>query len=266
MNKQIKTLLLTLIFSINVNADDFILGGWTQHLEAVPRSGISHVQYGMVTELTKLTTGTLDMPGWSPVDTLAPKTYSKSPGSYGGALCSPSDMPSSQEQINKIVVATTENYWDGIDIDNECSMDIGNIIKLLNMLSQLSTSYTFLGGWDFNHPDESPSGKKTNDELKLINDNTNVDRFIMMTYDNKMWSMADIEANVGPGIERLIEIGISNKNIVASITTAGLNYENLNHMLDQVLKHKIAGLFIWDFESISPEHLHLIKERLSIIF
>lgn len=264
MNKQIKTLLLTLIFSINVNADDFILGGWTQHLDTTPPSGFSHVQYGMITELNKLTVGTVEAPGWGPADTLAPKTYSKSLWSYGGALCRPAGMPNSIEQINNIISATTTKYWDGIDVDNECGMDINNVIKLFGMMSEFETSYTFMGGVEFNNPEKFTGGQATNDELKLISDNVEIDRFIMMSYGNEMWSIQEIEANVGPGIERLIKIGIDKKNIIATVTTAGLTNENLKLVLAQVLKHDIGGLFVWEFKGLIPEHLVLIQDRLQI--
>jgi len=264
MNKQIKALLLTLIFSINVNADDFILGGWTQHLDTTPPSGFSHVQYGMITELNKLTIGTVIAPGWGPADTLAPKTYSKSIWSYGGALCRPAGMPNSIKQINNIISATTTKYWDGVDVDNECGMDINNVIKLFDMMSDFETSYTFMGGVEFNDPEKYPGGQATNDELKLISDNVEIDRFIMMSYGDQMWSEQEIKDNIGPGIVRLLNIGIDKKNIIVTVTTAGLTNENLHRVLDEVVKYKVGGLFVWEFKDLIPEHLIIIQDRLQI--
>ena len=121
-----------------------------------------------------------------------------------------------------------------------------------------------MGGETFNKPEDSPEGQATNDELKLINDNVEIDRFIMMSYGDQMWSEQEIKDNIGPGIVRLLNIGIDKKNIIVTVTTAGLTNENLHRVLDEVVKYDVGGLFVWEFKDLIPEHLIIIQDRLQI--
>ena len=263
MNKFI-LFLLFLLNSTSTFAGDYITGGWSQSLTAIPKPGMTTVMYGMITNLKGLTVGTATSPGWSVKTTPAPLISGSSLWSYGGAGCAPVGMPETADDIDNAVSATNDQCWDGIDIDNECGMNSDTIIKLINKMKWKQTSYTFMGGHDFNHPEQSEDGETANNEVLKIHKYSKVDRFILMMYGDEMWPMEDVVANVGPGMKRLLDMGIDKKKIIATVTTDGLTVENLNHVIDQVLKLDVGGLFIWNYEFLSDSHLNIINARLSI--
>ena len=93
---------------------------------------------------------------------------------------------------------------------------------------------------------------------------TDVDRFILKMYDGVMWSLESLHSYVGPGMKRLLNMGVPAKKIFATVTTKGLTIDALNHVIDVIIGLKVGGLFIWDYENLLPPHLDLINTRLSI--
>lgn len=245
---------------------DYIIGGWTQSLSDMPPAGFSNTMYGMVTNLEGLTTGTAASPGWSPANNQAPAVASGNAlWTYGGGLCSPNAMPASAEQVQAIVSAAKDNGWAGVDFDDECSMNIDNLVQAMQQLKPLQTSYTFLAGWDYNNPSASSHGQQINNAVKQISNAGAADRYMLMCYATAMWNQSDIEANVSQAIERTInDNGVANKDCILCLTPAGLNDWNLNYFLDQVTHYEIGGLFIWDFPRLSAADLATIKNRLGI--
>ncbi|WP_298769343.1 hypothetical protein [uncultured Shewanella sp.] len=245
----------------------YIIGGWSQDVATSAPQGFTYTMYGMITNLVGLTAGTAQSPGWSPATVEAPKVPTgKVMWTYGGGLCSPNAMPSSATDVDKIVSATTENKWAGVDFDDECQM---NIPQIINTMSQLKTSdtkqssYTFLAGWDYNNP-AGNSGTEINNAVKQIAAAKCCDRFILMCYASAMWPMTDITANVGPAIERTINLGVPKKQVILALTPEGLTDENLAYFIDQVISHDIGGLFIWDYPNLPAKALSEIKDKLNI--
>lgn len=238
----------------------FIIGGWTQHLNATPPKSFSYAMYGMVTNFPALTTGTQAQPGWNPAKTPLPHASCKVMWTYGGAGGVPSGTPSSPLEINAIIEATNAQNWAGVDVDNESEMNIDNIASLMQLLKSQGkeTSYTFLAGWSFNH-----EGTEDNNIKKLATDGS-VDRFILMCYAGAMWSMADIEGNVGQAIEKTISLGVDPSKVILALTPVGLTQQNLDYFLNQVTSRNIGGLFIWEYPSLAPSDLEYICEKLDI--
>lgn len=245
---------------------DFIIGGWTQNTADMPPEGFSYTMYGMITNLEGLTAGTASSPGWSPDSTTAPNVqYGNSLWTYGGGFCSPDSMPKTPKEIEAIVQCTNDKDWAGVDFDDECNMDIDNIILAMQQLKPLGSSYTFLAGWDYNNPGSSPSGQSINDAVLKISNANSADRFILMCYGSAMWDKSDIEANVSQAIDRTINVnGVPANQVILALTPDGLNAWNLNYFLDQVINNNIGGLFIWDFPALSDTDLAIIKDRLKI--
>jgi len=245
---------------------DFIVGGWTQNPANKPFPGFSHTMYGMITNLDGLTTGTADAPGWSPEKTSAPNI---SPGvamwTYGGGLCSPDAMPATSEQVQRIIDCTEQKQWAGVDFDDECHMNIDNLIESMQRLRPLQSSYTFLAGWDYNNPSASDFGKEINNAVLNVSNANAADRFALMCYASAMWSEQDIKNNVSQAIDRTINInGVDKKQVILALTPAGLTDWNLNYFLDQVEEFDIGGLYIWDFTSLKAEDYFTITNRLGI--
>lgn len=245
---------------------EFIIGGWTQNPANKPFPGFSHTMYGMITNLEGLTAGTAMRPGWGPELTTGPLLpHGNAMWTYGGGLCSPNAMPATQQQIQRIIDCTQLNKWAGVDFDDECHMNIENIIAIMQRLKPLQTSYTFLSGWDYNNPNASNFGKEINDAVLNINNTDAADRFVLMCYASAMWSEQDIKNNVSQAIDRTINVnGVANKKVILALTPAGLNDWNLNYFLDQVVEFDIGGLFIWNFTALKAEHYFTITQRLDI--
>ncbi|MGD8780978.1 MAG: hypothetical protein PVH88_18680 [Ignavibacteria bacterium] len=161
---------------------NFVIGGWSQNVKDLPPSQFSYTMYGMITNLTGLTSGTPESPGWSPVKTEAPAVSGSVLWTYGGKGCTPTSMPADQTDITAIVNAAKNNGWNGVDFDDECSMNITNIAKTMEKLktSSKETSYTFIAGWAYNNPSSSSSGQAINDAVKQIAESNSCDRFILM--------------------------------------------------------------------------------------
>ncbi|NEO38698.1 MAG: hypothetical protein F6J90_21135 [Moorea sp. SIOASIH] len=246
---------------------NYVIGGWTQSTSnQPPDESFAYTMYGMITNLNGLTSGTPSQPGWSPKDTNPPSIPGKVLWTYGGAGCTPNGMPDSDQNVNDIISATNSSGWDGVDFDDECQMNTDLIIDTMESLKPKESSYTFLAGWNYNNPDQSDEGKQINQNVQKIGATGLCDRFILMCYGDAMWSMPDIQNNVGPAIERTIaHLGNnSNKKVILALTPAGLNQENLNYFLNQVLKYDLGGLFIWEFPNLSHSDLETIKNTLGI--
>ena len=243
---------------------DYIIGGWSQNPADTAPSSFSYTMYGMITNLTGLTSGTPASPGWSPAGTTAPKGDGKILWTYGGGGCSPAGMPETDDQIRAIEDATTGKNWDGVDFDDECHMDVSRIIKAMQALHSKETSYTFLAGWDYNNPAASAHGQAINTAVQTIARSNAARRQILMCYAAKMWSMADIKANVGPAIQRTMDNGVPPDQVILALTPAGLTDENLTYFLDQVTAKKIGGLFIWNFPALKSADLAVIENALNI--
>ena len=244
---------------------DYIIGGWTQSPSSVPPEGFSHTMYGMITNLEGLTAGTAASPGWSPKSRQAPEVPTgDAMWTYGGGLCSPNAMPATSDQVQEIVSVTKDQGWAGVDFDDECSMDIDNLIETMQQLKPLQTSYTFLAGADYCYP-RSSSGQKINDAVQKINNAGAADRYMLMCYAAAMWDQQTIETYVNKAVDRTInENGVAKKDCILCLTPAGLDDWNLNYFLDTVTHYDIGGLFIWNFPTLKPEDLDTIKSRLDI--
>lgn len=245
---------------------EFIVGGWTQNPGHQPFPGFSHTMYGMITNLEGLTSGTAAAPGWSPEKTAAPEVASGNAlWTYGGGLCSPNAMPATQDDVQRIVDCAEQKAWAGVDFDDECHMNINNIIDTMQRLRPLQTSYTFLAGWDYNNPSASNYGKEINEAVQKISNANAADRFILMCYASAMWSEQDIQNNVSQAIDRTINNnGVSPKQVILALTPAGLTDWNLNYFLDQVVEFDIGGLFIWNFTALKAEDYSTITNKLDI--
>ena len=243
---------------------NYIIGGWTQNPADKAPSTFSRTMYGMITNLEGLTSGTPEYPGWSPVQNPAPPAQGQVLWTYGGAGCTPTQMPGTPEQIKEVVAATRSNKWAGVDFDDECQMDVDNIIATMKALKPNLTSYTFLAGWDYNNPHSSIHGKDINHAVSAIAQSGAADLQILMCYGGAMWSMTDIIANVGPAIDRTLANGVPAKEVILALTPAGLNPENLDYFLNQVTDKGIGGLFIWNFPDLHYSDLEEIERRLDI--
>ena len=239
---------------------NYILGGWSQYLNEPAPASFSFAIYGMVTDLTNLKTGGL----WSPATTTPPASHGSVMWAYGGAYCSPDAQPANQSAIDAIDAATRNLGWSGVDFDDECNMNTGNIALAMQKLAGLQTSYTFLAGWNYNNPQASPEGQVINSAVSEIAKSGACQRFCLMCYADAMWSMSDIVANVGPAIARTIAIVGDPKKVILALTPAGLNAENLAYVLDQGKSNKIGGLFVWEYSTLSAEDLNTIQTALNI--
>lgn len=244
---------------------EYVIGGWTQHLTAEPPATFSYTIYGMITNFAALTSGTPEAPGWSVAATPAPKVSGKVLWAYGGKGGTPEETPVNQVDVDAIISATKSQNWTGVDVDNESKMNINNVIKTMSGLKNKDkeTSYTFVAGWDYNHPEKEP-GATINNEVKLIADSGFCDRFCLMCYGDNMWPLSDIKANVGPAIDRTITYVGDPKKVILALTPAGLDSENLAYFLDQVTSKDMGGLFIWEFSTLKPADLLTIQNTLGI--
>ncbi|WP_028773770.1 hypothetical protein [Shewanella waksmanii] len=243
---------------------NFIIGGWTQniHYQVPPQFDV--IMYGMVTNLTGLTTGTADAPGWSPTKVSAPRnSLATVMWTYGGGGAAPNNMPDSDQGIEQIVQCTKNHYWDGVDFDDESNMNIAMVIDTMQQLTPKQSSYTFSAGWDYNNPNSSTLGAATNQAVKNIAAANCTNRFILMCYGAQMWSMQDIEQNVRPAIERTLANGVARKHIILALTPAGLTDDNLDYFLNTVKHYDIGGLFIWEVDKLPEKALAYISASLT---
>ncbi len=240
---------------------EYIIGGWSQELTDIPPSSFSYAMYGMVTNFTGLTTGTSVSPGWNPGKITPPQhPPCKVLWAYGGAGGLPLETPTNQADIQAIVDATTSRNWDGVDIDNESDMNISNLVQTTIELKNAAkdSSYTFLAGWTYNNTPQPAA------EIKQMFESGAAQRFILMCYGDAMWSMSDIEANVGPAIQTTLDQSVPAKQIILALTPDGLTQENLDYFLGQVTKFQIGGLFIWEFGRLASDDLEKICGVLGV--
>lgn len=242
---------------------DYIIGGWTQNTGDSAPETFSYVMYGMITNLQGLTSGTPSSPGWSPASNPAPEAAGEVMWSYGGAGCMPTGMPTT-DNTEAILNATRTGGWTGVDFDDECSMNVSQMINAMQALKPNHTSYTFLAGWNYNNPSQSGEGQAINEAVQQIAQANVADLVVLMCYGDVMWPMQDIEANVGPAIQRTIDHEVPPKQVILALTPAGLNDENLNYFLDQVILNQIGGLFIWNYPTLNSSYLATIEQRLGI--
>lgn len=118
----------------------FITGGWSQSLTGQPLKEFDVMMYGMVTNLDGLTTGTSAHPGWSPEKQNKPDTLPGFKGKtlwvYGGGGCSPQQKPANEDEVLRIVEATVDRGWDGVDFDDECNMNTERVIEAMKRLKE----------------------------------------------------------------------------------------------------------------------------------
>lgn len=245
----------------------FTLGGWSQSLRHQPLKEFDVMMYGMVTNLDGLTTGTSVNPGWSPEKNNKPADNSDFKGKtlwvYGGGGCSPEGKPSNIDEVLRIAEATKSRGWDGVDFDDECNMNIDLVVKTMKQLKycQKETSFGFIAGYSYNHP-QTKTGAVLNNKIKTLISSGQCDRLIHYCYATAMWSKEDITGNVIPALQQTLSHGAQNKACILALTTRGLTEWSLNYYIDQVLDFNLGGLFIWKYEEINPQHLTIIKERL----
>ncbi|WP_018274469.1 hypothetical protein WKI13_11645 [Teredinibacter turnerae] len=243
---------------------DYIIGGWTQNPTSTAPNSFAVTQYGMITNLPDLTSGTSTSPGWSPRRVKAPQNPGTVMWTYGGGGALPDKMPKTPQELDAIVAATLDNQWGGVDFDDESNMNVENIIDVMTKLKSANkqTSYTFLAGWDYNNPQSSNAGKATNLKVEAIAKAGVADRFCLMCYAASMWNMNTIIANVGPALDRTLALGAPAKSIILALTRRGLNQENLDYFIEQVTSRSLGGLFIWDYTALSPNYLKTIESEL----
>ncbi len=243
---------------------NYIVGGWTQRLDAEVPPQFSYTMYGMVTNLDLLKTGSAGSPGWGPEATTAPSAPENAMWTYGGGGCFPDGRPSNPQDIERIRRAcyfegdtSRPPNWAGVDFDDECGMNVPAIAEAIDQLGSLESSFTFLAGYDYIH-----NSGGANRALEILKGG-NCKRFVMMCYAAKMWP--DYETYVRPAIEKTIEgHGIEPCKVVLALTPAGLNDENLAYFLDQVIDFRLAGLFVWNFTTLKGSDLEKILTRLGI--
>ena len=244
---------------------NYFIGGWTQDLKTQPPASFLYTMYGMITNLPKLTIGPPGSTGgWGPATTPAPSVPGKVLWTYGGGGAGPQNMPQTTDDINAIINATNNQHWSGVDFDDESSFDIDNVVNTMKGLGGLEKSYTFLAGWAYCNPDQSPEGKAINDAVKQVAMSGACDRFVLMCYSDTMWTTAEIEQYVPASIQQTINNTGDSKKVVLALTTKGLDSDNLNFFLKQVTDNNLGGLFIWDFVDLSSEYLNTIETTLGI--
>ncbi|HAT5001564.1 hypothetical protein [Serratia marcescens] len=245
----------------------FITGGWSQSLAGQPHKAFDVMMYGMVTNLDGLTTGTSSQPGWSPEKQNKPDTLPGFNGKtlwvYGGGGCSPQQKPANEDEVLRIVAATVDRGWDGVDFDDECNMNTERVIEAMKRLKEAGkeTSFGFIAGYSYNHPN-TENGNKLNEKVRKIIQSDQCDRFIHYCYAAAMWSNDDILANVIPALKQSLANGAENKKCILALTTKGLTDWNLNYFIDQVLDFNLGGLFIWNYANLTDEHDKIIQRRL----
>lgn len=244
-----------------------LLGGWSQTLALNPLDEFDFMMYGMVTNLDGLTTGSAAYPGWSPERETKPSANPNFKGktlwSYGGGGCAPQQKPSNMEDVNRIVSATKNKSWDGVDFDDECNMNVPFVIEAMKQLKQKQkeTSFGFISGYSYNHP-STADGKILNNKITSIIKSNQCDRLIHYCYADAMWNDNEIKNNVQQAAKRSISNGMDKNKIILALTTNGLTNWNLNYFLDQVIDLDLGGLFIWRYDDISQNHFEIIKKRL----
>ncbi len=249
------------------------LGGWTEQWSTPvdPKfSMFSYFMFGMITNLPELKSGVAGGWGWSPSEHSPPKTpgNGKCMWTYGGAGCAPVDMPKTPEQ-NNAIVATQQKGWGGVDFDDECNMNADKAYGIIDTMQSLmghslETSYTFLAGWDFNNPSQSPEGEIIQTKVKTIAQKDCCNRFALMCYGGAMWDMPTIEQTVPRAVENSIKLIGDNQKIYLALTTSGLNSDNLEFFLNQVTRSDLGGLFVWRFEALQSDALDTMCTRLNI--
>lgn len=239
---------------------DYAIGGWSQDLNAQPPSEFTYTMFGMVTNLNSLTTGA----GWGPGNHQAPNTPGKTLWTYGGQGAAPAGMPATQSDITAIVNANNAGDWDGVDFDDESSMNVDNLVATMKGLEGKEKSYTFLAGWAYNNPTDANGGNAINTSVKNIAAEGVCDRFVLMCYADTMWDMNDIENNVPQAIKRTMGYVGDSKKVYLALTPAGLNSTNLQYFLNQVTANNLGGLLVWDYPALLPADLDTIVSTLGI--
>lgn len=249
-----------------MSQETYQLGGWSQRLSREPLSEFTHMMYGMVTNLSGLTTGTESSPGWSPNHSPAPR-FDQYTGlslwTYGGGLCSPREKPGSEADIQAILDATQAGNWDGVDFDDECNMNIDRVINAMDRLKQLGkqTSYGFIAGYTYSKP-QTNSGSALNQKVLKIIESGHCDRLVHYCYGSRMWTDKEIEQYVGQALERSLAHGAAPRQIILALTTRGLTDHNLDFFLNQITRLKIGGLYVWAYDQLTARHKQTIIERL----
>lgn len=245
-----------------------LLGGWSMSLTRYPFNEFDYIMYGMVTNLDGLTTGDINTPGWSPENESKPDMNPCFKGKrlwvYGGGGCAPEGKPSSTYEVSRIISATLNKNWDGVDFDDECNMNITLIIETMKKLKEngKETSFGFIAGYSYNHPN-TEAGKKLMDKVNMIIKSEQCNRLVHYCYGSAMWNKDDIVNNVKQALEKSISYGMDKDKIILALTTKGLTDWNLNYFLDQIINLNLGGLFIWRYDEITPHHLQITKERLN---
>lgn len=243
------------------------LGGWSMSLNKAPFDEFDTIMYGMVTNLDGLTTGTAAQPGWSPEKACKPQLNPDFKGKtlwvYGGGGCSPVGKPENDAEIIRIVQATLNNGWEGVDFDDECNMNTPLVTQTMSQLKShgKETSFGFIAGYSYNHPD-SENGQKLTEKIKHVINSGYCDRLVHYCYASAMWSEDDIIGNVRQALEKSLQYGMPKEKIILALTTRGLTDWNLNYFLDQVLELDIGGLYIWLYDQITASHRETIATRL----
>lgn len=241
-----------------------LLGGWNVSPSHAPMDAFDYTMYGMVTNLEGLTTGTAAAPGWSPEKVTRPDSapsQGKVLWTYGGGGCSPNSKPASEDEVSRIVSATINNGWDGVDFDDECRMNIPLVIETMRRLKEngKETSFGFIAGSDYNSPGTA-QGKALTEKVRQVIDAGQCNRLIHYCYAAAMWSKADIENNVRQVLEKSLSYGMPAEKVILALTSRGLDDWSLNYFIEQVNNLNVGGIFIWAWEKLTPEHREILKK------
>lgn len=247
---------------------NYQFGGWSQRLNRTPLPAFTHMAYGMVTNLSGLTTGTAAAPGWSPAGSCAPRLGGFTGPvlwSYGGGLCSPRECPVDDTAIQQIIQATERGAWDGVDFDDECSMNIEHVTQAMQQLKQRNkhTQYGFIAGYSYNRP-LTTAGAALNQKVRSVIASGHCDFLVHYCYASRMWTDSEIEQFVGKSLERSLDHGAHAKQLILALTSRGLTDHNLELFLDQVIRLQLGGLYVWAYENLSATHTRRIVERLGL--
>jgi hypothetical protein len=260
---KITLILLCLLGTFNLLAltdgadEQKVIGTWTQSWTYMPLNGYTTVMYGMVTNLETLKTpGNIGPETLPSCDSVTVSRF----WTYGGQGCTPPGAPQ-LKQIKKIVDVTKANGWAGVDVDNECSMNIPNVQKLCADLKEenLTSNYTFIAGAEYIG---EPATGPTKTAIKMLK--ASCDRFVMMCYANEMWDQETIKNVVPQAVSNTIQLVERSEKCILALTTAGLTKENLKFFLDQVTLNNLGGIFVWQGAGdLTTDQMAAILEALT---
>jgi len=263
-------------------------GGWTQDWTQAPRSDMTLVCYGMITDLKHLAYGALakdaenamgspngkeliDGTSGTPVFAKADRTSGlEYYWTYGGQGAAPTDYPAKEGDSGDVSdietltqskyttseidpntkVAKTKAIWDGLDIDDESELNEGRLKTLLKStkLSDKTFTYTVLVGADWC---DDTLGAKDRKKVKELYATNKISRVNVMAYGDAMWSESEIDSYLSKSLTRLKDdCGVPYANMRLGMTTEGWSKAKCKKFAKAIKDKKLAGYMVWEFEKI----------------